>query len=177
MTLLEILKEDLRTYRAIEGGTLAALRDRNFWACITYRLVHWAPSTRIPLLSRAVCLFCGLLWLIASTIAGTEIKAGAIIGRRFVIHTAQAILIADEAQIGDDCTINSGVCIVNRANSKGTGLAKIGNNVYLGVGAKILGAVTIGDHAIIGANAVVLKDVPAFHMAVGVPAVAKAIKD
>jgi len=173
MSISGLLKEDFSTYAAIEGGKFAALRDRNFWACVTYRLVHWAPSIRFSLLRRVVCLFCGFLWLVASTIAGTEIKAGAIIGRRLVIHTSQAILIADGVVIGDDCTINSGVCLVHRANSRGEGVPIIGNRVYCGVGCKVLGNVFVGDDAVIGANAVVLSDVPAGHTAVGMPAVAK----
>jgi len=173
LTIAALLKEDLSTYTAIEGGVFAALRDRNFWACVTYRLAHWAPSIRFSLLRRAMCLFCGGLWLVASTIAGTEIKAGAIIGRRFQIHTSQAILIADGVTIGDDCTINTGVCLVHRANSRGEGVPVIGNHVYFGVGCKVIGNITVGDYAVIGANAVVLKDVPPGHTAVGIPAVAK----
>jgi len=171
--LSALLKEDLATYAAIEGGKFAAFRDRNFWACVSYRLAHWAPSIKFSLLRRAMCLLCGFLWLVASTIAGTEIKAGAIIGRRFVIHTSQAILIADGVIIGDDCTINTGVCIVHRANSRGEGVPVIGNHVYFGVGCKVLGKITVGDNAIIGANAVVLNDVPVGRTAVGVPAVAR----
>jgi len=173
MRISTLLKEDFSTYAAIEGGKFAALRDRNFWACATYRLAHWAPSIRFALLRRAMCLCCGFLWLVASTIAGTEIKAGAMIGRRFVIHTSQAILIADGVIIGDDCTINSGVCIVHRANSRGEGVPVIGNQVYFGVGCKVLGNIMVGDNAVIGANAVVLRNVPAGHTAVGIPAVAR----
>lgn len=173
ISISALLKEDLSTYAAIEGGRLAALRDRNFWACVTYRLAHWAPSIRFSLLRRAVCLCCGFLWLVASTIAGTEIKAGAVIGRRFQIHTSQAILIADGVIIGDDCTINTGVCLVHRANSRGEGVPVIGNHVYFGVGCKVLGNITVGDYAVIGANAVVLRDVPTGQTAVGIPAMVK----
>jgi serine O-acetyltransferase len=122
-----------------------------------------------------MCLCCGLLWLVASTIAGTEIKAGADIGRRFIIHTSQAILIADGVQIGDDCTINSGVCVVHAANGMSEGTPRIGDNVYLGVGSKILGPVNVGEHALVGANAVVTRNVPAHHIAIGVPAVARPV--
>jgi len=173
MSISGLLKEDFSTYAAIEGGKFAALRDRNFWACASYRLAHWAPSIRFALLRRVMCFCCGFLWLVASAIAGTEIKAGAVIGRRFAIHTSQAILIADGVIIGDDCTINTGVCIVHRANSCGEGVPVIGNHVYFGVGCKVLGKITVGDNAIIGANAVVLNDVPVGRTAVGVPAVAR----
>jgi serine O-acetyltransferase len=176
ISLSALLKEDLAAYAAIEGGKFAAFRDRNFWACVSYRLAHWAPSIKFAPLRRTMCLCCGFLWLVASTIAGTEIKAGAIIGRRFVIHTSQAILIADGVIIGDDCIINTGVCIVHRANSRGEGVPVIGNHVYFGVGCKVIGNITVGDYAVLGANAVVLKDVPAGHAAVGIPAVAKPLR-
>jgi serine O-acetyltransferase len=123
-----------------------------------------------------MCLLCGLYWLVESTIAGTEIKVVANIGRSFIIHTSQAILIAEGTEIGDDCTINSGVCIVYAANSRAEGTPKIGNHVYLGVGSKVVGAVNVGNHVLIGANAVVTRDVPAFHVAIGVPAIARPMK-
>jgi serine O-acetyltransferase len=60
--------------------------------------------------------------------------------------------------------------LVNKANFRGEGQPIIGNNVVLGVGCKVIGGVTIGDNVIVGANAVVLRNVPSDHMAVGVPA-------
>jgi serine O-acetyltransferase len=80
------------------------------------------------------------------------------------------IIVTNGVVIGDNCAINSGVNVVNKANNRGEGQPRIGNNVSLGVGSKILGRVRIGDDVIVGANAVVIRDVPSGHMAVGVPA-------
>ena len=86
------------------------------------------------------------------------------------MHTSRGVLIADDVIIGNDCTINNSVCIVSKANNRGDGVPRIGDNVRIGVGAKIMGGITIGNNVVIGANAVVFKDVPCNHMAVGVPA-------
>ncbi len=125
---------------------------------------------RKPIVGLVVRTLYVLSNLVISTFAGTDIRSGAIIGRRFEVHTSFGIMIADGVVVGDDCKIFTGVCIVNKANSRGEGQPKIGNNVTLGVGCKVLGGITIGDNAVVGANAVVLDDVPSYHMAVGVPA-------
>jgi serine O-acetyltransferase len=72
--------------------------------------------------------------------------------------------------IGDDCTLYQGVTLGGTGKQRGKRHPTLGNNVVVGVGAKILGDVTIGDHARIGGGAVVLRDVPAHTTAVGIPA-------
>lgn len=89
------------------------------------------------------------------------------IGPGLFILKGFACLIGPE-RIGENCWINP--CVTFGYKGSDNGLPVVGNNVFVGVGAKILGAVTIGDNAIIGANAVVLKDVPANCTAAGVPA-------
>ncbi len=108
--------------------------------------------------------------VLVSSRNSTDIRSGAVIGRRFDVHTSFGIEIADGVVIGDDCTINTSVGIVHRANGRGEGVARIGNHVLFGMGCKIVGAVTIGDHAIVAANSLVVRDVPPNHLAVGVPA-------
>jgi serine acetyltransferase len=108
--------------------------------------------------------------LIIATRNGTDIRPGAVIGRRFEVHTSYGIEVDNDVIIGDDCIINTGVCIGNKANSRGEGVPRIGNNVMLGLGAKILGGITVGDNVIIGANSVVSHDVPSSHLAIGIPA-------
>ena len=75
--------------------------------------------------------------------------------------------------IGDDVTVRQGVTIGNRHLERPLDVPRIGNRVNIGAGAKILGAVMIGDDVSIGANAVVLKDVPSNSTAVGVPAIVR----
>lgn len=175
MGLCREIIEEWQWYRRVEGGggVLSPLRQPGFWVMAVHRFGWRSRNLRLPVLgtlARATYVF-GRFFILAVT--GADIRSGVRIGRRFTIHTSQGIMIADGASIGDDCVIYTGVCIVHRANGRGEGVAAIGHGVRMGVGCKILGKVTIGDRAVIGANAVVLCDVPACSLAVGVPATIK----
>lgn len=100
---------------------------------------------------------------------GVELPSETIIGHRFVIEHIGGIVISGDARIGDDCIIRNGVTIGLR-NRGVRGSPQLGNRVDIGAGAKILGPIHIEDDCAIGANAVVLCDVPARSIAVGVPA-------
>ena len=92
------------------------------------------------------------------------------IGRRLVIEHFGPTVIHGLTEIGDDCVIRQGVTIGNRYHDRPAEAPKLGNRVDVGAGAKILGGIVIGDDVAIGANAVVLVDVPSGCTAVGVPA-------
>jgi serine O-acetyltransferase len=100
---------------------------------------------------------------------GVAISHRTSIGRGFYIGHIREIIINDRAVIGDNCNISQGVTIgeANRGPRKGTPV--IGNNVYIGPGAKIIGAVHIGNNVAVGANCVVTRDVPDGAVVVGVP--------
>jgi serine O-acetyltransferase len=100
---------------------------------------------------------------------GVELPCEAIIGRRFVIEHIGGIVVSGDARFGDDCVIRNGVTVGLR-NRGISGSPRIGNRVDIGAGAKLIGPIQIGDDCAIGANAVVLCDVPAGSIAVGVPA-------
>ena len=99
-----------------------------------------------------------------------ELPYSATVGRRVVIEHQGGIVVHGHCVIGDDCVLRQGVTLGNKTMDRPYDAPKLGSKVNVGAGAKILGAVTIGDGAQIGANAVVVKDVPAGAMAVGVPA-------
>jgi serine O-acetyltransferase len=102
-------------------------------------------------------------------LTGIELPCEARVGRRLRIEHFGGIIVSGDAVIGDDVVIRQGVTIgLKRAHERGAPV--IGNRVDIGAGAKLLGAITIGDDAVIGANAVVIKDVPAGALAVGIPA-------
>ena len=103
-------------------------------------------------------------------LTGIEIHPGAVIGERFFIDHGMGVVIGETAVVGDDVTIYQGVTLGGTGKQRGKRHPTVGNGVVIGAGAKILGAVTIGDGAKIGGGAVVLKDVPPFTTAVGVPA-------
>lgn len=155
--------EDLR---ANQEGLLSL----GFWALQVYRFGH----LRYRFESKLVRIPLGIVHLLMSKVAemltGITIGVSAKIGRRLTIEHSGAIVVHGNAVLGDDCTIRQGVTIGNRRLDDPFGAPILGHRVNVGAGAKILGRVRIGDDAEIGANAVVLKDVPAGAVAVGVPA-------
>jgi serine O-acetyltransferase len=102
---------------------------------------------------------------------GIELPYSVRLGRRVVVEHQGAIVIHGDAEIGDDCVLRQGVTIGNRHPARPLDAPRLGARVNVGAGAQILGAVTIGDDVLIGANAVVLSDLPSGCTAVGIPAV------
>ena len=107
---------------------------------------------------------------VARTVTGTEIHPAATIGRRFFIDHGMAVVIGETAEVGDDVMLYQGVTLGGRTLDKGKRHPTLGSGITVGAGAKILGAVTLGDGAQIGANSVVVKDVAPGHVATGIPA-------
>lgn len=103
-------------------------------------------------------------------LTGVEIHPGARLGRRLVIDHGMGLVIGETAEIGDDVTLYHQVTLGGTSLSHGKRHPTIGNNVIIGAGAKILGAITVGDGARIGANALVIKPVPAGTTMVAAPA-------
>ena len=97
---------------------------------------------------------------ISRTLTGIEIHPGAQIGRRLVIDHGVGCVIGETAVIGDDCIIFHGVTLGGVKFDKVKRHPTIGNGVLIGTGAKVLGPIHIGDRCKIGANAVVMKDLP-----------------
>ena len=100
---------------------------------------------------------------------GVEIHPAAVIGQGVFIDHGMGIVIGETAEIGDGCTIYQGATLGGTSLDPGKRHPTLGENVVVGAGAKILGPVTVGDNARIGANSVVLHDVPAGTAVVGVP--------
>jgi serine O-acetyltransferase len=115
---------------------------------------------------------------ISRSLTGIEIHPGATIGRRVVIDHGMGVVIGETAIVGDDCLIYHGVTLggkdaTARDHVAGRRHPQLGDRVAVGTGAAILGPVTVGDDAVIGALSVVLDDVPAGALAVGIPAKVK----
>lgn len=133
-----------------------------FHAVLMHRVAHWLYRHRRFLLARVISQFSR--WL-----TGIEIHPGARIGEGFFIDHGMGVVIGETAEIGDNVTLFQGVTLGGTGKEKGKRHPTIGNNVMIGVGAKILGSITVGDNCKIGAGAVVVKDVPANCTVVGVP--------
>lgn len=103
-------------------------------------------------------------------LTGIEIHPGAKLGRRLVIDHGLGVVIGETAEIGDDVYLYHQVTLGGTSSEHGKRHPTVGNNVIIGAGAKVLGAIHIGDGARIGANAVVIAPVPAGTTVVGIPA-------
>jgi len=98
-----------------------------------------------------------------------ELPCEAVVGRGFTIEHIGAIVVSGDATFGDDCIMRQGVTVGLRHKEE-RGSPQIGHRCDIGAGAKLLGPIRIGDDVAIGANAVVICDVPSNHYAVGIPA-------
>ena len=160
------LRETIRAYQkndpAARSGLEIFLLYNGFHAIVYYRISHWLYQHRLKFLARWVSQH-------AKWTTGVEIHPAATIGRRLVIDHGTGVVIGATAQIGDDCLIYQGVTLGGTGISSGKRHPTLGNGVMVGSGAKILGPITVGDHARVAANAVVLRDVPENSTVVGVP--------
>jgi len=131
-------------------------------ALFLHRIAHWLWQRRCFLLARLISSISRSLTLI-------EIHPAARIGRRFFIDHGCGVVIGETAEIGDDVTIYHGVTLGGTSWTKGKRHPTLEDGVIVGTGAKILGPVRIGARARIGANAVVIHDVPPGMTVVGIP--------
>jgi serine O-acetyltransferase len=163
----EVVRDAVAVTRSYHEGPVgpreivSALTHDGLVVLITTRLRGAARRRKIPLVN-------GVLRRIETMLFGIEIGRDVTLGEGVVFLHTHGIVIGGDAQIGDR-VVFLGSNTVGSIGHKG--YPRIGNDVVIGAGARILGPVTIGDRASIGANAVVVKDVPAGATAVGVPAV------
>jgi serine O-acetyltransferase len=127
-----------------------------------HRIAHWFWIRNLKLIAR---LFSQLV----RNLTGVEIHPGATIGQGLFIDHGMGVVIGETAEIGDEVTLYHGVTLGGTSLQKGKRHPTLGDRVVVGAGAKILGAITIGADTRIGANAVVVKSVPANSVVVGVP--------
>jgi len=140
-----------------------------FWALVVYRFGRWRYRVQPRVLRMPFSFLYKLLRMLASMLCGIEIPCETTIGRHFVIEHSGAIVISGDAVFGDNCVIRQGVTVGLRYTGQRASPV-LGDRVDIGAGAKLLGAIRIGSDVAIGANAVVLCDVPDGCTAVGIPA-------
>ncbi len=131
-------------------------------ALVYYRIAHALYIMHLFFLAR-------FLSQIGRFFTGIEIHPGARIGKRFFIDHGLGVVVGETTIIGDDVLLYQGVTLGGTGIIKGKRHPTVGNNVVVGTGAKVLGNIIIGDNSYIGANAVVVKDVPPNSTVVGVP--------
>lgn len=167
------LRSDIERFYRIRGyfGTVSTLKllltcfNPRVAPVVLLRLAEFFHRHRLGLFAK---LFSILNVLVFGIEVSPKVQIG---GGLFLPHTVGTVIGAE--RIGDNCTIMQGVTLGSSEPDMDFTVSErpvIGNDVLIGAGAKVIGRVTVGDHAKIGANAVVLRDVPAHAVAVGVPA-------
>lgn len=133
-----------------------------FQALVFHRIAHSLYSYKLPFLPR-------LISHIARFLTGVEIHPGAFIGQGVFIDHGMGVVIGETAIIGNYCLIYQGVTLGGTGKETGKRHPTLGENVVVGVGAKVLGNINIGSNVRIGASSVVLRDVPSDCTVVGIP--------
>ncbi|HEX3467130.1 MAG TPA: serine O-acetyltransferase [Candidatus Elarobacter sp.] len=161
-TFLADLRAPVERDPAARGVLDVLLSYPGLRAITAHRAVHVLYRMKVPLLPR-------FLASITRFATGIEIDPGATIGKGVFIDHGMGVVIGETAEIGDGCTIYQGVTLGGTSLQRTKRHPTLGRDVTVGSGAAILGAISIGDGARIGANSVVVKDVPSNATVVGIP--------
>jgi len=164
--MFETLKEDIQNIFAKDPAAKNTLEVVLCYPGLHvvwfYRVAHWFYRKKIYTIARIISH-------IGRFITGIEIHPGAKIGRRFFIDHGMGVVIGETSEIGDDVLMYQGVVIGGTSLEKKKRHPTLENNVVIGSGAIVLGAINIGDNARIGAGSVMVTDVPPNATVVGVP--------
>lgn len=164
--MFENLKKDLNAVferdPAASGKIEVFLTCPGFHAVMFHRMAHWLWRRDVPLLPRIISHLSRFL-------TGIEIHPGARIGASFFIDHGMGVVIGETTVIGNNVTLFQGVTLGGTGKERGKRHPTLGNNIVVGVGAKVLGNIVIGDNVKVGANSVVLESVPPDSTVVGVP--------
>jgi len=163
--VLNNIRQDLKNYEGDWGA-------QGFWVMVVYRFGRWRYTVKPSLLRKLFSFIYKVLYKFIQIITGIEFPCEVEIGDHFIIDHFGGIVISGYAKFGDNCRIRNGVVVGLRHVDEPIA-PQFGNDVDIGAGAKVLGPINIGDRVHIGANAVVIRDVPDDSIAVGVPATIK----
>lgn len=161
-TFLADLRAPVERDPAAHGYLDVLLSYPGLRAIVAHRVIHALHRAKVPLLPR-------FLGSISRFFTGIEIDPGATIGKGVFIDHGMGVVIGETAEIGDGCTIYQGVTLGGTSLLRTKRHPTLGRNVSVGSGAAVIGAITVGDGAKIGANSVVVKDVPPNATVVGIP--------
>jgi serine O-acetyltransferase len=163
--MFENIREDWQTHKG-------DLTRQGLWVMFVYRFGCWRYTIQQRWLRLPFSILYKVLFLLMQILTGIELPCETKVGRRLILEHFGGIIISGDAVIGDDVVIRNGVTIgLRHTGTRGSPI--IGDRVDIGAGAKILGTIRIGNDVAIGANAVVLQDIPDNCLAVGVPAIIK----
>lgn len=164
--MLKRLREDIRAIFERDPAARTILEVLlcygGLHALLLHRLAHLLYCRKLVLIPRFISQFSRFL-------TGIEIHPGARIGRGFFVDHGMGVVIGETTEIGDHVTLYQGVTLGGTGKEKGKRHPTIEDNVLIGAGAKVLGPITIGEGARLGAGSVVLKSVPPNATVVGIP--------
>lgn len=158
--MFESIREDFKVHGR-------SLRSGGFWTLVVYRFGRWSLSQRSPLLRSTSSRVYAALHAVTQLATGIVLERETEIGKGFHIIHSGMISIHPRAVIGERVGMMHGVTL---GTNMGTGAPVIGNDVFIGCNASILGDVNVGDGARVSANSLVINDVPPGGVAIGVPA-------
>ena len=164
--MLTIIREDIQS---VLDRDPAARNLLEVLFCYPGLHAIWAHRLSHRLWRRGLKLLARGLSQLTRGITGIEIHPGASLGRNLFIDHGMGVVIGETAEVGDDVTIYHGVTLGGTSLQKTRRHPTIEDHVVIGAGAKVLGAITIGAHSRVGANAVVVKSAPPNSVVVGVP--------
>ncbi|MBO9539385.1 serine O-acetyltransferase [bacterium] len=160
------LIENIRTVLEKDPAAKHWLEVLLCYPSIHVQLFHWVAH---PLYRAGVPILPRWIMQIARFFTGIEIHPGARLGRRLFIDHGMGVVIGETAIVGDDCVIFHQVTLGGTGKDTGKRHPTLGNDVIVGAGAAVLGNIRVGDHSRVGANSVVLRDVPEHATVVGIP--------
>jgi serine O-acetyltransferase len=157
--MLTNLREDTRRLKMIKSKAFpwyvieSLLFETGYQAVVLYRIAHWFKSRGVPVLGP---LFARL----GQFLTGVDISPGAVIGPGLLISHGTGLVVGGWARIGRDAILLHGVTIGSPSPGRIERMPVIGDNVFIGAGAKIIGEITLGDDVFIGVDAIVTRDIP-----------------
>ncbi|HFQ61366.1 MAG TPA: serine O-acetyltransferase [Epsilonproteobacteria bacterium] len=167
MKLFKLIQEDFQTVKkndpALHSTFELFFNYPGLWALFFHRIAHWFYTKGLRFIPRLISAMGMFLTMI-------DIHPGATIGRRVFIDHGVGVVIGETTIIGEDVLIYQQVTLGGVSTDKGKRHPTIEDGAVIGAGAKVLGNITIGANAKVGANSVVVKDVPTDCTAVGIPA-------
>ncbi|MEG0027464.1 MAG: serine O-acetyltransferase [Raoultibacter sp.] len=166
MNIFTTIREDIQAVKdtdpAAQSSFIIWLTYPGLHARWSHVVEHWLWNHGLKSLARISSQFTRFM-------TGVEIHPAAVIGRRFFIDHAMGVIIGETTEIGDDVTLYQGVTLGGTGKETGKRHPTLEDHVLVGVGASVLGSITIGAHSKIGGGAVVVDDVPPCCTVVGIP--------
>lgn len=148
--------------RTAKFKMLQVLVKPGTYPVLCFRFGTWARSLRVPVVRQILVLIAVVCRYFIELVTGVVITPGAQIGPGFVVHTWYGVFVGP-VKIGSNCIVQHGVVV-------GWNTKEVGNNVFFGPGAKVMGTPRIGNNVVVVANSLVMTDIPDDTTVVGVPA-------